>query len=133
LLFASTVRALHRPLPEQYWIERSPSQPQRGISSTHDGSTTAQKAKPRAECTVVGDAITRLFRFANPLLQREVHGKFRMRRVPLAVIVIEVLLVSECCIFSVWPCGGPSRIRHRTRYLVSHLPDELTVVMIASP
>jgi hypothetical protein len=93
LLFASTVRALHRPLPEQYWIERSPSQPQRGISSTHDGSTTAQKAKPRALNALWWEMpITRLFRFANPLLQREVHGKFRMRRVPLAVIVIEVLL-----------------------------------------
>jgi ABC-type transport system involved in multi-copper enzyme maturation permease subunit len=36
--------------------------------------------------------VTRLLRFANPLLQREVHGKFRMRRVPLAVIVVEALL-----------------------------------------
>lgn len=72
LLFAT--RLLRRPLPEQQWISRK----------------SVSGKKPRASHMHV-PLVGRL-KFANPVLDREVRGKFRMRQPPLVVIVAEAIL-----------------------------------------
>jgi ABC-type transport system involved in multi-copper enzyme maturation permease subunit len=86
LLFKSAVRALRRPFAEEYWVERPRCEAQRVTSSTRNEPARAR------EVMWWQIPLTRSQHFANPLLQREVRGKFRMRRVPLVIIVIEALL-----------------------------------------
>jgi ABC-type transport system involved in multi-copper enzyme maturation permease subunit len=135
LLFISTVRALRRPLPEQYWIERSHPKRQRDASSTRNAPGSARNIDPEARDAMWWQLpVTRLLRFNNPLLQREVHGKFRMRRVPLAVIVGEAILGLGVFYFyalAMWWAMTDSSSR-TTIWGVICL-TMLIVVMIASP
>lgn len=84
-------RALRRPFAEQYWIERKSKRGKRGQSTLeHAGSETADSGRaPRMwwEIPVVSH-----WPFANPVLQREARGKFRMRQAPFWVLVFEGLL-----------------------------------------
>jgi len=85
-------RALRRPFAEQYWIERSRSTPGQGMGNaavtSHDNELVKQAvARMWWEIPLVAH-----LSFTNPVLQREVRGKFRMRQAPLWAIVFEGLL-----------------------------------------
>jgi hypothetical protein len=96
LLFWSVTRALRRPLAEQYWIERPRRRSHRGAqqnattqNTTASTQTRTEKVRDSQWWEIPGAA---WLRFRNPLLQREVHSKFRMRRVSTLVIAAEAVL-----------------------------------------
>lgn len=86
-LLALSAGAVRKPFAERPWIERRPKPNQ----STPQSTLEPVAAKPASDGWWEIPVGT-WFRFRNPVLAREFRGKFRMRQVPLAVIVSEVLL-----------------------------------------
>lgn len=98
MLWSST-RALRRPLPEQYWIEPK----KEAISAPPIPGSARAASRPRKPQKLATSwweiPILSQLRFANPVLMREARGKFRMRQVPLWVIVFEAALAFGVLIF----------------------------------
>lgn len=114
LLYAT--RALHKPFPEQYWIERAPRMSTHVATQTSANGAVANGAAANgatANGAVVPEPkrggepwweipFARWIHFSNPVLQREMRGKFRMRRVPRAVIIFEIVLAVFVGGFGCW-------------------------------
>jgi ABC-type transport system involved in multi-copper enzyme maturation permease subunit len=135
LLFISMLRALRRPLPEQYWIGLPRAKSRRGTSSTRNASVNAGDTGFGARDAMWWEIpLTRLLHFNNPLLQREIYSKLRMRRVPLAVVLGEALLGLGVLYFyglAMWWALTDSRSRANIWGVICL--TMLIVVMIASP
>ncbi len=86
LLWLATL-AVQKPFAETYWIDRAPKK-----------SKTAKASEPLGWWEIPVGA---WLRFRNPVLAREFRGKFRMRQVPLIVIVSEALLGAGVLFFYV--------------------------------
>ena len=95
LLLWSATRAVRKPLRETYWLEpkRAPKlQPRQTAQPTQ--TAPASQANPR-QAVLTGRRevpLARLFRFSNPVLRRETHAKFRLRRSSYVTIIFEVML-----------------------------------------
>ena len=84
ILWWLSAKGVRRPLPEQYWIDNAKPK------KTATQGTTELPQKPSSMWWDI--PFTGWIQFANPVLQREVRGKFRMRHVPSWVIVFEAVL-----------------------------------------
>lgn len=142
LLLWSSARALRRPFAEQYWIEgkRAKAANEQAGEQADATSHPAGKANdPAGDARRGGNAmwwelpVGRLLRFSNPVLQREARGKFRMRRVPLWVIVFEAALGVFVAYFygrAVWLALAEPDARQFIWWVLTFIG--LIVVMISS-
>ena len=77
-----TTRAVHRPLAEPYWIERRHWIER--LKKRWQERATSDPLKQRARRALLWEIpLSSRIRFANPIVQREARGKFRLRRAPL--------------------------------------------------
>ncbi len=140
-------RALRRPFAEQYWIERKRTAQRLGADgalparvATGAATGTPQNGQPRGAGAARGgdDAwweipVGRMLHFANPVLQREARGKFRMRRVPPWVIFFEAalgLFVAYFYYLAVWAALTTPARRESIWWVLAFIG--LIVVMLAS-
>jgi ABC-type transport system involved in multi-copper enzyme maturation permease subunit len=99
LALYSASRAVRRPLPEQYWIEAKKNSQHRDLPSTHNATQVSQTE--RSSASLWWELPFARLKFNNPLLQRELRGKFRMRAVPSYVLAVEALLALAVAYFYV--------------------------------
>ncbi|MDF2441305.1 MAG: type transport system permease protein [Abditibacteriota bacterium] len=99
--------AVRKPFTERFWIEprlkarqrRPQSTLKQGISNVRDNADAIAAVDKDKNSGWWEIPVGALFRFHNPVLAREFGGKFRMRQVPMAVIVAEVLLAMVVLFF----------------------------------
>jgi ABC-type transport system involved in multi-copper enzyme maturation permease subunit len=139
LLFRSATRALRRPLPEQHWIEprTRQSRTRKSRATGHTSAASSTRSEPKQSRNARGwweIPLTSWLRFSNPVLEREVRGKFRMRSVSPVVIAIEAVLAAGVFYFylrAIWWAITEPDSRSVIWWVLAF--TALIVVMIAVP
>ncbi len=101
ILLVLATRAVRKPLPPAAWGGRASAPVESWRRSIAQRESVAPK-KRRIENTMVADVpIDKIFRSANPLLEREVRSRFRLRRGGLALMLGRFALFAA----GVWTWG----------------------------
>ncbi len=99
LLLLAAVRAVRRPFAEQYWVETFAAPPKAEISAA-----PPPKTKPSAKTTpgLVHLPLTRLIRFRNPILQRDLRAKLLFRRPSPVALFFQLWLLAGLAYAYYW-------------------------------
>ncbi|HVF10219.1 MAG TPA: ABC transporter permease subunit, partial [Abditibacteriaceae bacterium] len=107
LLLYLAARALRKPLPTPRWVERKrwldrlravlvpPERAQSTPHATQPSTLPRRELRQRAGKALMREfPVERLARFANPVLQREVRSKFRLRQGSTWMLLLQILITS---------------------------------------
>jgi len=83
---------VRKPFGEQYWRERTAA-PQAASRAVPGGQTTAQATTPTRRGGRWEMPFAAALRFANPVLQRELRSRLRVRQMPLWLLCLHALVV----------------------------------------
>lgn len=133
LLFWSTTRALRKPLGEAGLVEQRKSSeltPSNSRATRHKGAKSDTRGGVWWESRLI-----RRLHFANPVLQREVAGRLRVRRPPrflLWLMVLGALVVGYFYIGELLNLSTTLRHAHKNVWWTVSALDLILIILVAS-